>query len=63
MLLFNHYILLLRRHLSKIIAKRRTPSIVEQYKKIGGGSPIKKWTEIQGQGMVELLDRISPETG
>ncbi|XP_050397088.1 ferrochelatase, mitochondrial [Patella vulgata] len=44
------------------IAKRRTPSIQDQYRKIGGGSPIKKWTEKQGQGMVELLDKISPET-
>lgn len=45
------------------IAKRRTPKIIEQYNQIGGGSPIKKWTEIQGQGMVEILDKISPETG
>lgn len=48
--------------LSKFIAKRRTPSIVEQYRAIGGGSPIKKWTEHQGEGMVKLLDEISPET-
>ena len=45
------------------IAKRRTPKIKEQYDKIGGGSPIKKWTEKQGEGMVKLLDEISPETG
>lgn len=45
------------------IAKRRTPKVIEQYREIGGGSPIRKWTEIQGQGMVEILDRISPETG
>lgn len=45
------------------IAQRRTPKIQEQYNKIGGGSPIKKWTETQGQGMVKLLDQISPETG
>ncbi len=37
--------------------------IKEQYDKIGGGSPIKMWTHKQGQGMVEILDRISPETG
>ena len=49
--------------LSKVIAKRRTPSIQEQYSKIGGGSPIKKWTELQGQGMVARLDKLSPETG
>lgn len=44
------------------IAKRRTPKIQKQYQKIGGGSPIKMWTEKQGQGMVELLDKISPDT-
>ena len=36
---------------------------MEYYRHIGGGSPIKKWTELQGQGMVKLLDEISPETG
>ena len=45
------------------IAHRRTPKIQEQYRKIGGGSPIKMWTERQGQGMVDLLDKLSPETG
>ncbi|ESO98047.1 hypothetical protein LOTGIDRAFT_174413 [Lottia gigantea] len=48
--------------LAPMIAKRRTPSIQTQYQKIGGGSPIKKWTELQGQGMVEILDKISPAT-
>ncbi|CAH1789178.1 unnamed protein product [Owenia fusiformis] len=48
--------------LSKWIAKRRTPSIIDQYREIGGGSPIKKWTDIQGEGMVKILDKISPET-
>lgn len=48
--------------IAPLIAKRRTPKIQEQYRKIGGGSPIKKWTELQGKGMVEILDRISPET-
>lgn len=45
------------------IAKRRTPKIIEQYDKIGGGSPIRKWTEKQGEGMVKILDEISPQTG
>jgi len=52
----------LQNTLGPFIAKRRTPKIQEQYAEIGGGSPIGKWTEIQGQGMVELLDKISPET-
>ncbi len=49
--------------LAPLIAKRRTPKIQQQYKEIGGGSPIKKWTSIQGEGMVKILDEISPETG
>jgi ferrochelatase len=51
------------RTLGPLIARRRTPSIQEQYAKIGGGSPIKMWTEKQGAGMVKLLDQISPSTG
>lgn len=45
------------------IAKRRTPRIKEQYLKIGGGSPLRMWTERQGQGMVDILNQVSPETG
>ena len=49
--------------MAKWISGRRTPRIIEQYREIGGGSPIKKWTDIQGQGMVKLLDKMSPATG
>lgn len=45
----------------KLLAKRRTPSVSKQYEEIGG-SPIRKWTDIQGKAMTELLDEISPET-
>uniref|UniRef100_A0A673IRG1 Ferrochelatase, mitochondrial n=1 Tax=Sinocyclocheilus rhinocerous TaxID=307959 RepID=A0A673IRG1_9TELE len=48
--------------LGPFIAKRRTPKIQEQYSKIGGGSPIKAWTTMQGEGMVKLLDEMCPET-
>ena len=51
------------RKLAEIITKRRTPKLIEDYHKIGGGSPIKKWTELQGNGMVKILDEISPATG
>lgn len=51
------------RYLAPFIARRRTPKIQEQYKQIGGGSPIKMWTEKQGQAMVKLLDEISPQSG
>ena len=48
--------------LGPFIAKRRTPKVQELYKGIGGGSPILHWTRVQGEGMVERLDRLSPET-
>ncbi|KAG8715866.1 ferrochelatase hem15 [Ceratobasidium sp. 395] len=52
----------MQRLLAPWIAKRRTPSIREQYASIGGGSPILKWTRFQGEGMVKLLDELSPQT-
>ena len=48
--------------LGKFIARRRTPKIQRKYKQIGGGSPIYAWTQRQGKGMVQWLDRLSPET-
>ncbi|CAG9855103.1 unnamed protein product [Phyllotreta striolata] len=44
------------------IAKRRTPEVQKKYKEIGGGSPILKWTKLQGKLMCEMLDQKSPET-
>ena len=44
------------------IARRRTPKIEQQYRDIGGGSPILRYTQQQGQGMVSLLDELHPET-
>ena len=51
------------RRLAQWIAKRRAPKIMEHYREIGGGSPIRKWTEVQGAEMVKILDNISPATG
>src|SRR5690349_24616227 len=48
--------------LGPFIARRRAPNVRKLYTAIGGGSPILKWTEEQGRGMVERLDRLSPET-
>ena len=48
--------------LGPFIARRRTPRVQGLYRAIGGGSPILRWTEAQGRGMVERLDRLSPET-
>ncbi|KAI8066913.1 hypothetical protein BC940DRAFT_333911 [Gongronella butleri] len=49
-------------NIAKWIAKRRSPSIREQYAAIGGGSPILYWTQKQGEAMEKLLDTMSPET-
>lgn len=43
------------------VSWRRTPKITEQYESIGG-SPITKWTQFQGEEMVKILDKVSPET-
>jgi ferrochelatase len=51
-----------QKFLGPFIAKRRAASVKKLYEDIGGGSPILHWTEVQGQGMVERLDRLSPET-
>ncbi|KAL7421056.1 ferrochelatase hem15 [Cryptotrichosporon argae] len=48
--------------LAPVIARRRTPKIEAQYAAIGGGSPILRWTEAQGQAMCELLDELHPST-
>lgn len=48
--------------LAPYIAKRRTPKIQEQYAQIGGGSPIKHWTERQGELLKTLLDKQCPES-
>lgn len=52
----------LQRWLGPFIARRRTPKVRNLYAAIGGGSPILRYTEAQGRGMVARLDRISPET-
>ncbi|HEX5387054.1 MAG TPA: ferrochelatase [Gemmatimonadales bacterium] len=51
-----------QRFLGPFIAKRRAPKVRGLYEAIGGGSPIRRWTESQGRGMVERLDRLSPAT-
>jgi ferrochelatase len=52
----------LQRWLGPYIARRRTPKVQNLYASIGGGSPILRYTEAQGRGMVARLDQISPET-
>ncbi|KAH7136507.1 hypothetical protein EDB81DRAFT_844509 [Dactylonectria macrodidyma] len=52
----------LQSYLGPFISKRRTPKIQKQYAAIGGGSPIRKWSEYQNAEMCKILDKISPET-
>jgi len=52
----------LQRWLGPFIARRRTRRVQQNYRDIGGGSPILKWTELQGRDMCARLDALSPET-
>ncbi|KAI2635533.1 hypothetical protein GGS21DRAFT_539110 [Xylaria nigripes] len=52
----------LQNYIGTFISTRRTPKIQKQYAEIGGGSPIRKWSEYQAAEMCKILDRISPET-
>lgn len=47
---------------AKFITERRYKMIESHYDEIGGGSPIRKWTGLQGDKMVELLDEMNPES-
>ncbi len=46
---------LFRKRLAKFISTRRAPSIIEQYNKIGGKSPIRDHTEMQAKLLEEHL--------
>lgn len=52
----------LQNYLGPLISARRTPKIQRQYAAIGGGSPIRKWSEYQAEEMCKILDKLSPET-
>ncbi|EWC48119.1 mitochondrial ferrochelatase [Drechslerella stenobrocha 248] len=52
----------LQKYLGPLISRRRTPKIQHQYSEIGGGSPIRKWTELQAREACNLLDHIHPST-
>lgn len=52
----------LQPYLGPLISRRRTPKIEKQYADIGGGSPIRKWSEYQASEMCKILDKISPQT-
>ncbi|KAL4720315.1 hypothetical protein ACJJTC_017308 [Scirpophaga incertulas] len=44
------------------IASRRTEEVKKKYMEIGGGSPILKWTNIQGNLLTQALDQMLPES-
>lgn len=52
----------LQNYIGPLIARRRTSKIEEQYEAIGGGSPIRKWSEHQAEEACKILDKISPKT-
>lgn len=51
----------LQHYFGSFVAHRRTPKVQAQYEKIGG-SPIRKWTKLQGEEMCKLLDAERPES-
>jgi len=52
----------LQNYIGPLISMRRTPKIQKQYANIGGGSPIRKWSEYQASEMCKILDKINPQT-
>lgn len=52
----------LQGYLGPLISRRRTPKIEKQYASIGGGSPIRKWSEYQAEEMCKILDKERPES-
>ncbi|WP_214321259.1 ferrochelatase [Nonomuraea sediminis] len=48
--------------LSPLLIRARLGRVTRQYAAIGGGSPLRHWTERQAAAMVAELDRISPGT-
>ncbi|KJZ69126.1 hypothetical protein HIM_11484 [Hirsutella minnesotensis 3608] len=49
-------------YLAPIISRLRTRKIQKQYQMIGGGSPIRMWSEYQAGEVCKILDETSPAT-
>lgn len=47
--------------IARWIAKFRTPKIIKQYDSIGGGSPIKYWSNYQCHEICKKLDKLNPK--
>lgn len=52
----------LQNFLGPLISKRRAPNLKAKFDEIGG-DPLGKWTNIQGEGIVKILNTKSPSTG
>jgi ferrochelatase len=52
----------LQKYIGPLIARRRTSKIEHQYTTIGGGSPIRRWSEYQAAETCKILDRAHPAT-
>lgn len=52
-----------QKNLANFISKRRAPKVAEQYKEIGGKSPIKFETECQAKALEQKLNSINPNKG
>ncbi len=50
-----------QKQFASLISKRRSPKIVEEYKLIGGKSPIGYWTELQRSLLESRLRQINPQ--
>lgn len=48
--------------LGTFIAWRRYGEVEKRYEEIGGGSPIRRWSEYQAKKVCESLDKTNPET-
>lgn len=51
---------LFRKRLAKLISTRRSPMVINQYKEIGGGSPLKRYTLQQASLVEERLNEHIP---
>ncbi|KAI4787671.1 ferrochelatase, partial [Aureobasidium sp. EXF-8846] len=47
---------------ANLITRFRTSKIQKQYAEIGGGSPIRKWSELQAKETCRILDTTSPSS-
>ncbi|KII69040.1 Ferrochelatase, mitochondrial [Thelohanellus kitauei] len=54
--------LVFRSILAPLISRIKSKSLEKKYNMIGGESPLRKWTHVQGSKMCEILDVMSPET-